>query len=196
MLLLIKRSGWIEVIAGCMFSGKSEELIRRIQRGRFTGQNIQVFKPAIDDRYHKSAIASHSGQREAATIVTRSEEVLALTAEDTMVVALDEVQFFDMGIVEVCERLANRGIRVIAAGLDQDFRGVPFGPTPKLLALAEYITKVSAVCVQCGDPATRTQRLINGVPAAYHDPIILVGATETYEARCRHCHDVPQKEGI
>jgi thymidine kinase len=184
------------VICGCMFSGKSEELIRRIKRARFAGQKVQVFKPAIDDRYHKTAVASHSGQQEDAVIVVHSDEIMSGLQPDTDVVAIDEVQFFDVGVVEICHRLADDGIRVITAGLDQDFRGEPFGPVPELLAIGEYITKLHAICVKCGDPATRTQRLINGKPAYYDDSIILVGTSESYEARCRHCHDVPRQEGI
>lgn len=190
-MFFIKRDGWIEVICGCMFSGKSEELIRRMKRSRLAGQKVQAFKPVIDDRYHKTAVASHSGLTEEAQTVTCAFEVLDLVEAETDVVAIDEVQFLDENILLICQQLADRGKRVIVAGLDQDFRGESFGPTPELLAVSEYITKLHAICMKCGDPATRTQRLINGKPAKYDDPIILVGTLEQYEARCRHCHEVP-----
>lgn len=192
----MKQSGWIEVICGCMFSGKSEELIRRIKRAKIAKMDVQVYKPKLDDRYHERAVVSHNGVMEEAIPVEHSREILALLRPETEVVAIDEVQFFDEGIIAVCEELAARGIRVICAGLDQDFRGEPFGVTPKLLALAEYVTKLEAICVSCGSPATRTQRLINGVPAHYNDPVIMVGTSESYESRCRHCHEVPGKPAV
>lgn len=185
-----EREGWIEVICGGMFSGKSEELIRRIRRAKIARLNVQAFKPAIDGRYHSDAIASHNGLIADARPVSKAEEILSCLAENTDVVAIDEVQFFDDAIVEICQQLADRGIRVILAGLDQDFRGKPFGPTPVLLAVAEYVTKLQAICVKCGAPASRTQRLIDGLPAADDEPVIQVGALEQYEARCRHCHEL------
>ncbi|TCS82069.1 thymidine kinase [Tepidibacillus fermentans] len=193
-MFFYKREGWIEYICGSMFSGKSEELIRRIKRAKYAKQKVQVFKPMIDNRYSEVAVVSHNGNQEEAEPIHYSSEILKKVKDDTDVVAIDEVQFFDMGIVQVCEELANRGIRVICAGLDLDFRGEPFGPSPLLLAKAELVTKLQAICVKCGNPATRTQRLIDGKPAHYHDPVIMVGASERYEARCRHCHEVPGKE--
>lgn len=189
-----KREGWIEFICGSMFSGKSEELIRRIKRSRYAKQNVQVFKPVIDKRYSEVAVVSHNGNQTEAEPVHNSRDILQNVLDDTNVVAIDEIQFFDEGIIEVCEELANNGKRVICAGLDLDFRGEPFGPSPILLSKAEFVTKLQAICIKCGNPATRTQRLINGKPANIDDPIIKVGASESYEARCRHCHEVPGKE--
>lgn len=189
---MMKKEGWIEIICGGMFSGKSEELIRRIRRAKIAKQRVQVFKPAIDNRYHAESIASHNGLMADAKAVQSVKEIIDSIEPTTEIVAIDEVQFFGMEIVDVCQELANRGIRVICAGLDQDFRGQAFGPTPLLLAMSEYVTKLHAICVCCGQPASRTQRLINGVPASIDDPIILVGADEQYEARCRHCHELPQ----
>ncbi|SEM80495.1 thymidine kinase [Lihuaxuella thermophila] len=187
---LVHREGWIEVICGGMFSGKSEELIRRIRRAQIAKLRVKAFKPAIDDRYHREAIASHNGLVADAEAVRNASEILAGVAPETDVVAIDEVQFFEPEIVEICQKLADQGKRVICAGLDQDFRGQPFGPTPLLLAVAEYVTKLQAICVRCGGPASRTQRIINGRPAAVDEPVIQVGASEQYEARCRHCHEV------
>jgi thymidine kinase len=192
----MRRQGWIEVICGGMFSGKSEELIRRVRRARIARQQVAVFKPAIDDRYHAEAIASHDGELMKARPVKRAEEIKAGVTPDIHVVAIDEVQFFDEAIVDVCQHLADRGMRVICAGLDQDFRGRPFGPTPILLAVAEFVTKLQAICVRCGGPASRTQRLIDGKPAREDDPVIRVGAAEQYEARCRHCHEVIRRETL
>lgn len=187
------KEGWIEIICGGMFSGKSEELIRRIRRAKIAKQEVQAFKPAIDDRYHAQSIASHNGLMAEAKAIRHPHEILEVVKTTTNVVAIDEVQFFDDEIVTVCQELADQGKRVICAGLDQDFRGEAFGPTPHLLAVAEYVTKLQAICVQCGQPAGRTQRLINGKPAGKNEPIILVGADEQYEARCRHCHEVPDE---
>ncbi len=192
LMYVMEHSGWIEVICGSMFSGKSEELIRRIRRTQFAKQKAQVFKPQIDNRYSEQEIVSHNGASVMAIPVATSA-ILDLVDEDTEVVAIDEVQFFDMCIVEVVQELANRNYRVIVAGLDQDFRGVPFGPVPQLMAIAESVTKLQAVCAVCGSPASRTQRLINGQPASYNDPVILVGASEAYEPRCRHHHEVVNK---
>jgi thymidine kinase len=188
-----KQSGWIEVICGSMFSGKSEELIRRVRRARYGKLTVYVFKPAIDNRYSEEAVVSHSGISVTAIPVERSVDILDKTPSRVDVVAIDEVQFFDEDIVAVMQQLADQGIRVLAAGLDQDFRGEPFGPLPQLLTVAETVTKLQAICLTCGSPASRTQRLINGKPAAYSDPTIKVGAEETYEARCRYCHEVPGK---
>jgi thymidine kinase len=182
--------GWIEVVCGSMFSGKTEELIRRVRRAKIARQKVQVFKPAIDTRYADREVTSHNGLQVEAVPVENTAQVRGLIEPDTTVVALDEVQFFDEGVVSLCEELADRGVRVIVAGLDMDFRGVPFGPVPALVARAENVQKLQAICVVCGGPASRTQRIINGQPAAYDDPVILVGAEEAYEARCRGCHEV------
>ena len=187
------QKGWIEVICGPMFAGKSEELIRRVKTLSYAHQKIVAFKPAIDNRYDKSAIASHDGEKYQAFAITSAEDILPLVESDVQVVAIDEVQFFKDSIVSICESLADRGVRVIVAGLDTDFRGEPFGVMPLLLARAEFVTKLSAACTVCGCAATRTQRLVDGKPANYDDPIILVGAKESYEARCRKHHIVPNK---
>ena len=185
--------GWIEVICGSMFSGKTEELIRRVKRATIARQKVQVFKPALDTRYNAEKVSSHNGMHFDARVVSRASDVLALVEDDTDVVAVDEVQFFDWAIADVCAELAERGKRVIVAGLDMDFRGEPFGPMPLLMAQAEVVDKLQAICVRCGGSASRTQRLINGRPAHYDDPVIMVGAAEVYEARCRACHEVPGK---
>lgn len=185
--------GWIEVVCGSMFSGKTEELIRRLRRAQIARQKIQVFKPMLDDRYAVEKVTSHNGVHFRATPVQGAAEFMSLVESDTTVVAVDEAQFFDWRVAEACNTLADRGVRVIVAGLDMDFRGEPFGPMPLLIAQAERVDKLQAICVKCGAPASRTQRLINGQPAAYDDPIILVGASEVYEARCRHCHQVPRR---
>ena len=187
--------GWIEVVCGSMFSGKTEELIRRVRRARIAKQNVQVFKPAMDTRYTVESVTSHNGLGVEAVPVASTEEMDKLIRPETTVVAIDEVQFFGWEVTELCHRLADRGIRVICAGLDMDFRGEPFGPLPVLMAQAESVEKLQAICVVCGQPASRTQRLINGAPAAYDDPIILVGGSESYEARCRRCHQVPRASG-
>jgi thymidine kinase len=188
-----RHNGWIEIVVGSMFSGKSEELIRRVKRARIARQKDQVFKPLIDNRYSMGDIVSHDGDKVQAVGVGSSDEIMHQVEDHTEVVAIDEVQFFDPGIVNVCTRLANQGRRVILAGLDQDFRGEPFGSVPLLLALAENVTKLQAICMRCGLPASRTQRLVNGEPAYYDDPIIMIGAQENYEARCRKCHEVPKR---
>jgi len=182
--------GWIEVICGSMFSGKTEELIRRLRRARIAKQKVQVFKPAIDTRYADREVTSHNGLQIKAIPVENTAQLEGLIATDTTVVAIDEAQFFDDEIVQLCTTLADRGLRVIVAGLDMDFRGEPFGPVPDLMARAEQVNKLQAICVKCGGPASRTQRLVDGRPAAYQDPVILVGASEVYEARCRGCHEV------
>lgn len=187
------QKGWVEVITGPMFAGKSEELIRRVKTLSYTKMKIVAFKPAIDNRYDKTAIASHDGAKYEAYAIKEAKSILELIKPDTQVVAIDEVQFFDKSVVEICEYLADRGVRVIVAGLDTDFKGEPFGPMPELLTRAEFVTKLTAVCTVCGCAATRTQRMINGQPADYQDPIIKVGAKESYEARCRKHHIVPGK---
>ncbi|MFW6029108.1 MAG: thymidine kinase [Halanaerobiales bacterium] len=186
----ISNSGWIEVITGPMYCGKSEELIRRIRRVKIAQKSIKVFKPLIDNRYAKDNVVSHNGKSVEAVPVDHPEEIFEKIDDDIDVVAIDEIQFFHPDVVEICERLANDGVRVILAGLDRDFRGEPFDPVPDLMARAEYVDKLHAICVKCGEPATRTQRLIDGEPASYDDEVILVGAEEVYEARCRNCHKV------
>ncbi|MCC2251319.1 thymidine kinase [Virgibacillus sp. AGTR] len=192
-MYVMKQSGWIEVICGSMFSGKSEELIRRVRRATYANLSVRVFKPAIDNRYEEEAVVSHNGTSIIARPVSSSDELLEHMDEKVDIVGIDEVQFFDENIVDTVEELANKGIRAITAGLDTDFRGEPFGPMPKLMALSESVTKLNAICPICGSPASRTQRLINNKPASYDDPIILVGASESYEPRCRHHHEVPNK---
>lgn len=187
------REGWIEVICGCMFAGKTEELIRRINVLSYARKNILVFKPKIDDRYSTTEIASHAGSKVPCIVISEAKEILNNVNYDTDVVAIDEVQFFDEDVVDICEYLADSGLRVMVAGLDKDFRGEPFGVLPDLLTRAEFVTKLTAVCAKCGAPATRTQRIINGKPASFNDPIVLVGAKEAYEPRCRHCHEIVEK---
>ena len=187
--------GWVEVICGCMFSGKTEELIRRIHRAQIAKQNVQVFQHSLDERYGRRRIASHSGAYVEAVTVQHSTDIPPLLKPDTEVVAIDEVQFFDPGVGDLAVQLADRGTRVIAAGLDMDFRGQPFGPMPDLMARADLLDKLQAICVVCGAPAGRTQRLVDDKPACYEDPIIMVGANDVYEARCRSCHSVPRRSG-
>lgn len=188
--------GRIELICGSMFSGKTEELIRLLRRAVIAKQQVQVFKPAIDDRFHVEKVTSHVGSAFEAQPINISTDIFAQLDPATTVVAIDEVQFFDPEIVAICEKLAETGKRVICAGLDMDFRGEPFGPMPALLARAEQVTKLHAICVCCGEEASRTQRLVEGEPAAYDDPVVMVGASEAYEARCRQCHVVlPPRNG-
>jgi thymidine kinase len=175
--------GWIEVITGSMFSGKSEELIRRLRRAQIARQKVQIFKPRIDNRYGEGHITSHSAMRIESANVTSAAELLAQVEDDTEVVGIDEGQFFDAALPAVCNTLAGRGKRVIVAGLDQDYLGRPFEPMPQLLAIAEYITKTLAICMVCGRPANHTQRLVASSER------VLVGAQGTYEARCRMCFD-------
>ena len=177
-----------------MFSGKSEELIRRLRRGIYAKQKVIVFKPAIDDRYHKEKVVSHDGNEIEAINISTSREILNQDLDNVDVIGIDEVQFFDGEIVNIVEQLAKNGHRVVVAGLDMDFRGEPFEPMPKLLAVSEQVTKLQAVCAVCGSPSSRTQRLINGEPAKIDDPIILVGANESYEPRCRAHHIVAPSE--
>lgn len=185
-------TGSVEVVVGSMFSGKTEELIRRLRRATIARQKVQVFKPIIDNRYQVEKVTSHSGFDFAAVPIERIHDLLGLLESDTTVVGIDEAQFFDDEIVELVAMLANRGMRVIVAGLDTDFRGEPFGCIPVLMAQAERVDKLQAICMVCGESACRTQRLVNGKPARYDDPIIIVGASELYEARCRKHHEVPR----
>jgi len=186
---LPKNTGWIEVIAGCMFSGKTEELIRRLRRAEIDKQRVLVFKPRLDTRFSAKAIVSHSDQSLPSLLIENPDDILEL-AEDVQVVGIDEAQFFPMGIVDVCNALANKGKRVIVAGLDQDYKGVPFEPMPQLLAIAEYITKTLAICMVCGNPADKTQR------KTHASERVVVGASEIYEARCRKCHYIPEEEAL
>ncbi len=186
------QDGWIEVVSGVMFSGKSEEMLRRVRRALIARKTVQVFKSHLDDRYGGVfEVSSHDGHQVEALPVSTSVQVAEQVKADTQVVAVDEAQFLDDGIVEVVNALADRGVRVIVAGTDMDFRGNPFGPIPKLLAVAERIDKLHAICVVCGDLASRNQRLIDGKPAPAEGPTIQVGGSESYEARCRRCHEVP-----
>ncbi|EPY2291735.1 thymidine kinase [Clostridium sporogenes] len=187
-----KDHGWIEVIAGPMYSGKTEELIRRIRRAEIAKQKVQVFKPEIDNRYSKQDVVSHAGDKIQSVPVKSSKEILEKLLDDTDVIGIDEAQFFDDSLVEIVSKIANNNRRVICAGLDMDFKGEPFGPMPELMAIAEFVDKIQAVCMVCNNPATRTQRLINGKPAKKSDPVVLIGAQESYEARCRKCHCVPR----
>ena len=184
--------GSIEVICGSMFSGKTDELIRRLVRATIAKQKVQVFKPAIDIRYAVEKVTSHTGSHFDAIPVEKAAEIREKLEEDTTVVGLDEAQFFDPEIVQIAQELASKGIRVLAAGLDMDFKGEPFGPMPVLMSLAEDVAKLHAICMVCGDEASRTQRLVNGQPARYDDPVVIVGASEMYEARCRKHHEVPR----
>ncbi|HWA55786.1 MAG TPA: thymidine kinase [Gemmatimonadales bacterium] len=189
------RPGWIEVIAGVMFSGKSEELIRRVRRAIIARRKVQVFKSHLDSRYTGLySVSTHDGREIEATPVDSAAEIFRLVKPDTELVAIDEAQFLDEELVTVASALAARGVRVILAGTETDFRGEAFGPMGKLLAIAESVDKLQAICVICGDLATRNQRLVDGKPARYDSPTILVGGRETYEARCRHCHRVPRKD--
>ncbi len=187
--------GRIEVIVGPMFSGKTEELIRRIRRARIGGAEVLVFKPTIDDRYSTHRISSHAGGETEAILARKAVEILRVSSESAAdMVAIDEAQFFDDAIVRVCDSLVEGGARVVVAGLDTDFRGEPFVQVARLMAIADHVTKLDAVCEVCGAPATRTQRITNGAPAGFDEPIVLVGAKESYQARCRRCHVVPGKE--
>jgi thymidine kinase len=189
------RPGWIEVITGVMFSGKSEELIRRVRRGIIARRRVQVFKSHLDARYAGLySVSTHDGREIEAAPVDSAAEIFRLVRPDTELVAIDEAQFLDPEIVTVASALASRGVRVILAGTDTDFRGEPFGAMGDLLAIAEGVDKLQAICVICGDLATRNQRLVDGKPARYDSPTILVGGRESYEARCRHCHRVPRKD--
>ena len=184
--------GSIEVVCGSMFSGKTDELIRRLIRGTIAKEKVQVCKPAIDIRYAVEKVTSHAGSKFDAIPIEKATEILNKIDSDTTVVGIDEAQFFDPEVVPVSRELASRGVRVIAAGLDTDFRGEPFGPMPILMSIAEDVDKLHAICMVCGGEASRTQRLVNGKPANYDDPVVIVGASEMYEARCREHHEVPR----
>ena len=187
--------GWIEVISGVMFSGKSEELIRRVRRGIIARRRVQVFKSHVDSRYvGLYSVTSHDGTEIEASPVDSAAEIFRLVRPDTEIVAIDEAQFLDPNILSVATLLAARGVRVILAGTDTDFRGEPFGSLGDLMSVAEVVDKLHAICVVCGDLACRNQRLLNGKPARYDSPTIMVGGRESYEARCRHCHKVPRKD--
>ncbi len=186
--------GWIEVVAGVMFSGKSEELIRRVRRAMIARKRVQVFKSHLDGRYAGiNAISSHDGRSVEAVPVDSSARIAQSLDPMAQVIAIDEAQFLDDSIVELTTSLAARGRRVIIAGTDTDFRGEPFGPMPQLMAVAEVVDKLHAICVLCGSPASRNQRLVEGRPARYDSPVIQVGGSESYEARCRACHEVPRR---
>jgi thymidine kinase len=186
-------TGSIEVITGSMFCGKTDELIRRLRRATIARQKVQVFKPVIDTRYAIEKVTSHAGSEFDALPVQSARELVERLEKDTTVVGIDEAQFFDDEIIPITQKLADQGLRVIVAGLDTDFRGEPFGPLPFLMAKAEVVDKLHAICMVCGEAASRTQRLVNGKPANYHDPVVIVGAAELYEARCRQHHEVPHR---
>ncbi|MHB8869908.1 MAG: thymidine kinase [Thermoleophilia bacterium] len=192
-----QRDGWVEVICGSMFSGKSEELMRRLRRASIARQRVVVVKPALDVRYDASRISSHDGRGWEAFCVQRADEILLVPGvEEADVVAVDEAQFLDDELPHVVQFLADRNKRVIVAALDQDFRGEPFGPVPAVMAMAEFVDKLQAICARCGAPASRTQRLLDGLPAGEHDPLVMVGGTESYEARCRRCHEVRRVDNL
>lgn len=178
-----QRSGWIEVVCGSMFSGKTEELLRRLRRAKIANQNVAIYKPAIDVRYDETRVVSHDASSIEAIVLSHSSDLLNVDSEIN-VVGIDEAQFFDMQLTDVCQELALRNIRVIVAGLDMDYRGMPFGPMPNLLAVAEYITKVHAICVHCGNLATHSYRL------SEHDSVVLLGEKDRYEPRCRTCYSM------
>lgn len=184
--------GSVEVICGSMFSGKTDELIRRLRRAVIARQKVQVFKPAIDMRYAVEKVTSHAGSNFDAIPVEKASDISSKLEKDCTVIAIDEAQFFDANIVQVVEELAARNIRVIVGGLDTDFRGEPFGSMPELMARAEKVDKLQAICMVCGEPASRTQRFVNGKPAKFDQPVVIVGAAEMYEARCREHHEVPR----
>ncbi|HET8836280.1 MAG TPA: thymidine kinase [Gemmatimonadales bacterium] len=187
--------GWVEVISGVMFAGKSEELIRRVRRAIIARRRVQVFKSHLDARYTGLySVSSHDGTELDASPVDSAAEIFRLVRPESQLVAIDEAQFLDADVVPVVTTLAQRGVRVILAGTDTDFRGEPFGAMGDLMAIAEVVDKLQAICVVCGDPACRNQRLINGKPARYESPTIMVGGRESYEARCRHCHQVPRRD--
>jgi thymidine kinase len=190
---VINRLGWIEVICGPMFAGKSEELIRRVKRLEYAKKKVLVFKPGMDNRYSETEVVSHSQLKTKSISIKEAKDILKYISPGSYAVAIDEVQFLDDFVLDVASSLAASGIRVILAGLDTDFRGEPFEVIGKIVTVAEYVTKLTAICVVCGAPATKTQRILNGKPAHYSDPIIQVGASESYEPRCRHCHEIIKK---
>lgn len=186
----VDKKGWVEVITGPMFAGKTEELIRRVKRMEFAKKHYLIFKPAIDNRYSKDEVVSHNKKSMGAISISHGSDIKRYLKKDTQAIVIDEVQFFDDSLVKYVQELAGKGLRVICAGLDTDFRGEPFGIVGPLMAVAEQVTKLTAICSECGTEATRTQRIIDGKPAYYDDPTILVGANDSYEARCRCCHEV------
>lgn len=189
------KAGWIEVIAGCMYAGKTEELLRRVRRIEYAKKSVIVFKPTIDNRYSNDEVVSHNKNKTKSINILKASDIYNYVVEPyPYAIVIDEVQFMDEEILDVCNFYANKGVRVICAGLDKDFRGEPFGIMPEILAMAEKVTKLDAICSVCGGIATRTQRIIDGKPAYYDDPVIMVGAKEQYEARCRHCHVVLKKD--
>lgn len=190
MNYFVGKPGWIEVICGPMFAGKTEELIRRVIRMDYAKKKYLIFKPTIDDRYAIDSVVSHNKRKVKAICINNSKDIDKYLNEDIEAIIIDEVQFFDDGIIQKAHELAEAGLRVIVGGLDCDFRGIPFNNVAQLLAMAEKVTKLTAICVCCGEEATKTQRIINGMPAKFDDPIILVGEKESYESRCRRCHAV------
>ncbi|NLY63315.1 MAG: thymidine kinase [Erysipelothrix sp.] len=190
------QDGYVEVISGCMFAGKTEELLRRVRVLSYGRQKIQLFKPLMDNRFEAEMVVSHAGTRHESIQIQNAIDILDHIDETSEIVAIDEVQFMDEEIIKVVDYLADRGIRVMVAGLDLDFRGEPFGVMPTLITKAEFVVKLTAVCMRCGAPGTRSQRMIDGRPADYYDSVIMVGASESYEAVCRHCHEVPNKPCI
>ena len=186
-----RKFGWIECICGSMFSGKSEELLRRIKRGVIAKQKVLLFKPSIDNRYDENRVSTHNGNSYDSISIEKSSDILNFVKDTEYdIIGIDEIQFFDNDIVKIINKLADDGIRVIVAGLDMDFKAEPFHPMPEIMAISEMVTKLHAVCNKCGKEASRSQRLINGKPAKYDDPIVVIGASESYEARCRHCHEI------
>jgi thymidine kinase len=182
--------GKLTVVCGSMYAGKSEELIRLARRSLYAKKKVQVFKPSIDDRYHQTMVVSHMGVQHEAETAVNVAELTAKVKRDTQVLLIEEVQFFEPLIVEFLVQQADRGVDVIVAGLDQDFRRQPFGPMPALLAAADEVVKLRAICMKCGNPASHTYRMVDGKPAHWDDPIVLIGATESYEARCRNCFEI------
>ena len=186
-----RKFGWIECICGSMFSGKSEELLRRIKRGVIAKQKVLLFKPSIDNRYDENRVSTHNGNSYDSISIEKSSDILNFVKDTKYdIIGIDEIQFFDNDIVKIINKLADDGIRVIVAGLDMDFKAEPFHPMPEIMAISEMVTKLHAVCNKCGKEASRSQRLISGKPAKYDDPVVVIGASESYEARCRHCHEI------
>lgn len=186
-----RKFGWIECICGSMFSGKSEELLRRIKRGVIAKQKVLLFKPTIDNRYDENRVSTHNGNTYDSISIEKSADILNYVKDKKYdIIGIDEIQFFDNEIVKIINNLADNGVRVIVAGLDMDFKAEPFHPMPEIMAISEMVTKLHAVCNKCGNEASRSQRLIDGKPAKYNDPIVVIGASESYEARCRHCHEI------
>lgn len=186
-----RKFGWIECICGSMFSGKSEELLRRIKRGVIAKQKVLLFKPSIDNRYDENRVSTHNGNSYDSISIEKSSDILNFVKDTKYdIIGIDEIQFFDNDIVKIINKLADDGIRVIVAGLDMDFKAEPFHPMPEIMTISEMVTKLHAVCNKCGKEASRSQRLINGKPAKYDDPVVVIGASESYEARCRHCHEI------